>query len=641
MYIVTVAPIGRGMFLEELHYFWKEALPLGSIVQITVRKKQSWGLVISCKRAQEEKALIKTYPYAIKKIDEVRTRNFFLPEYISAIQEINDYAGGHIGQTLNFFIPKRVLEEIGTSGNSITKAVEQKKHHATTWEGTHYAGIEDDERIGLYKSKIREMFAKHRSVFVVAPTIFEIERLAAIFKKGIEEYVVILHGELNKKTFTKAWRNALREQHPMLFIGTAPYLSLPRNDLGMLILERECSPLYKTQSRPFVDIKHALMIIARTLRLYYICGDVTLRAESFYEKEKGTAHPLSTITYRFNNSREETIAVETSKKENGSFNIIGKDLMSFIKNSLEKKERLFMFVNRKGLATFTVCNDCGKTLSCNDCTSPLVLYETKENSERGKTSSRRTYVCHKCGRERPSETRCDHCGGWRLAPLGIGVEGVRDAVLKQFPHGKIYTVEGTKNTGKKDVLITINDFMSSPGSILIGTEMALFYMTEPVENTAIAAIDSFFTIPDYSINERAINIIVRMKLLGQKRFLLQTRNDSIPLFRHIFEKNLMPFYREELLEREKFQYPPFTVFIKISRSGEQKIIKKELALLAENLARYEPAIYPAYTARVRGKYTINLLFKIPVGVWPDKKILAVLRALPPSFIINVNPQQIL
>jgi hypothetical protein len=67
MKIVTVIPLQKNSFKEELTYFSAQNIVLGSIVAISIRNKNTLGLVVSSIDASEAKSQIKEMDFNLKK----------------------------------------------------------------------------------------------------------------------------------------------------------------------------------------------------------------------------------------------------------------------------------------------------------------------------------------------------------------------------------------------------------------------------------------------------------------------------------------------------------------------------------------------------------------------------------------------
>jgi primosomal protein N' (replication factor Y) len=279
-----------------------------------------------------------------------------------------------------------------------------------------------------------------------------------------------------------------------------------------------------------------------------------------------------------------------------------------------------------------VCADCGNIVKCNSCGAHTILH---------KSVTENFFLCHKCGERRPALEKCSHCGGWRLTTLGIGSELVEEKIKEIYPKGNIFRIDADITPTHKKAQDIALKFYNSPEGILIGTEMALLYLTEKVENTAVVSIDSFFSIPDFRINERILNILLKIRSITDKHFIIQTRDVMQKVFDYAVKGNLVDFYRDEISDREKLNFPPFTTLIKITITGT----KDEVLTLIENIQKtvepYNMDIFPAFIPQSKGKYGVNGIIKIPSRKWPDKDLFEKLKILHINVLVNVDPDSLI
>jgi primosomal protein N' len=187
----------------------------------------------------------------------------------------------------------------------------------------------------------------------------------------------------------------------------------------------------------------------------------------------------------------------------------------------------------------------------------------------------------------------------------------------------------------------MTSFRAKPGSVLVGTEMMLQYLDGKVENASVASIDSLFSLPDFRIQEKILYLILRMRALTTKEMLVQTRDPEQRLFEYAVKGNLADFYRLTISERRTFGYPPFTTMIKLTIEGKRTEVIENMKKVQEILDPYIVDVFPAFTHTVRGDYILHGLIRIPRGQWVDSKLLAKLRALPPSVAVRVDPESLL
>jgi primosomal protein N' (replication factor Y) len=205
----------------------------------------------------------------------------------------------------------------------------------------------------------------------------------------------------------------------------------------------------------------------------------------------------------------------------------------------------------------------------------------------------------------------------------------------------VIRLDGDVTKTPKQAKEAVKKFVTSPGSILLATEMALYYLKEKIENSFIVSIDGLLALPDFRINEKVFNLLTRIRALSTNRFVIQTRYHTEGLLEQVLRGNLLDFYRGELADREASDYPPFKTLIKITLEGEKHQVIKTLDTLAKRWATYEAAVFPAFHPGLVKKYKVHLLLRVEHGHWPEPTLLAELKSLPPHFTVMVEPENIL
>lgn len=640
MNIVHVIPLSRGVFKEELTYFTSKNLLPGTLVSVPVRSRNIPALVVRLEPAADAKSKLRSSTFPIRKIEETGTTILFSPEFIEAATQTARHFAATPGEVIQALTPKTILTEYAKEAAETKKTARNNaREHKTVLKPEHFVfQADDEERASTYKSLIREEFARGSSVFFCLPTIQDIERTVSSLERGIKEYTYVLHSKLSKKKMLDTWKAALADKHPVLIVATGSFLSFPRDDVRTLILDREHAQSYKTMNRPYIDIRVFAEKLADKRNLKLILGDTFLRPETIWRHEQGELIEFAPLKFRALSTAEHMLVDMRAYRKEGAkaqFRVISDELEQLITDTKKENAQLFVLAARKGLSSITVCNDCGSIVICDQCAAPLVLHTDKTRPEGT------VFVCHKCGVRTSSERVCSHCNSWRLTDLGVGVEKVYKAIKESHPEMNVFLLDSeSANTAKKAQTIA-DEFFNTPGSVLVGTEMALAYLDHPLTNSAVASIDSLFTIPDLHINEKIFNILMRLYTTTQKTLLIQTRDPEQPVFQDALQGNLLEFYRAEIAARKQFAYPPFSTCIKLTIQGRKPAVQKELGRVSELLADYDHVRYPSFTEELRGAYRENLLIRLPRGKWVDEHLLKILKALPPAYMIKVDPDSVL
>lgn len=632
MYIATVIPLARGIFKDELSYFTSSKVQPGSLVSVPVRKKIVHALVIKVENAQDMKAKLKSASYSMKKIEKISATPVFSPLFIEAAEDVASYFATTPGAVIESLVPKAILEEYGE--NNIVKTTHEPIE-TNDLKNEHYVFQSDDaERMATYKSFIRESFAKKQSVFFCLPTAQKIEQVYNSLEKGIDAYTFVLHGKMKKNDIIATWKKILASKRPVLIIATGGFLAIPRDDIGAIILDFENSTGYKMLTRPFVDYRIFAEHYARKTHVKLIFGDMFLRVETLQREKSGELVSFAPLKFRLLEQAQKHI-VDMKGQEDLSnkktFTVLSDELKDLVNYTKKENEHLFVLTSRKGLHPITICGDCGTLVVCDSCNAPMTVH---------KKASKNIFICHKCGNRKATEVTCTKCGSWKLTPLGIGSELTEKEIQKTYPDMKVFRLDGEVATTHKKASDIAQEFMNTAGSVLVGTEMALSYI-DTVENAAVASIDSLFALPDFRGNERIFNLLLRLYNKSAKNFLVQTRNPNTTLFDHLFRGNLLEFFREEIAERKDMEYPPFKTFIKITREGAKPAVTADMKKLTDKLEDYDTITFPAFVQEIKGKYRMHMLIKLPKDMWVEKNLSTILRSLPPTFKINVDPENLL
>lgn len=619
MKILQVVPFKKGFRVEFLTYFTTKDVSIGNIVTFEIKSKVYQGFVIDVKDAEDSKSDIKQSTFSLKKIKSIYKETIFNTALVSTLTQAKDFYATSIGEISTSLVPQFVLKDINAFKVPHTDTI------AIQDSTEQYAIQEPDiERFSSYKRLIREEFAKKKSVLFVCPTIEDAEYAFRELSKGITDYSYIFTSNVKKTDLERTWSEALKQSKPILIVATGQYVFIPLEKIGSIVIEKESSRLYKNQKSPYIDYRVVLEMYAKTLGARFIVGDLILRLETHIKIDQFTVHEYSPLKFRsLTTAQSQCITMDSKNKIHGDeFALFSPELKEILNEAHLNSEQTLLLCSRRGLAPSIVCMDCGHIVACNNCNSPVVLHG------KDATEASNYFLCHRCNEKRSAGELCKNCGGWRLKTLGIATETIKNQVLKDMPHATIFIFDSDHIKTQKQAKKVIEDFYATPGAILIGTEMALLYTREEIPHIAIVSLDSMFSIPDFSIHERMLNTILRAKSLASQNFILQTRNSSSPIIQYAQTGNIKDFVRSELAERKTYNYPPYSILIKLSLQGSPVRIKEEVQHLKTFLSDFEVFDYPILTQSNSKVLTYGLLIRLPADSWPNKKLVDKLRTLP-------------
>ncbi|MBX4198736.1 hypothetical protein KW800_00425 [Candidatus Parcubacteria bacterium] len=610
MKIVEVIPIAKSFTKQSLSYFTKDSFTPGQFVRIPLRKGSTLGVVVSSSEASKSKSSLKEASFSLRKLAKVERAGELPKSFMQGAQDTASFYATSVSSVLASLLPKKFLEKPELLGSG----VEEKPDMARE---VKLVQLVHSERFREYRGIVRECFARGKSVLFIVPTEDEVLKSADLLSLGIEQYVFV----------PKRHAESLKERHPVLFISTPSHIAWSREDLDTVILERENSRAYRSLTRPFVSVKRFLEYYAKARGFSLILGDVVLSLETLWREREGEYVEFSPLSWRLKFPAElHMVDMKKNQPAQGkqSFEIFSDTLRTSVEGALAQDKKVFLFSLRKGSSPTTVCGDCGSVLLCKNCSSPLVLH------------SGPIYVCHHCGAKRSAETRCDACGSWKLTPLGIGIDRVALEARKLFPDAEIFIMDKDHVKTKTQARELMKQFQAAPKAILVGTELALYYV-EKIPLVAAVTLDSLFSIPDFGINERAFYLVTKLREAASERMIIQTRNAGESVLAHAGAGNVLDFYREEIQEREETLFPPFSLFVKVTTEGSQEALEKKAAYLQSLFADHKPHFTLTHTSSIE----LAMILRVPRSSWPEPVLRDKLLLLTPDFSIKVDPESII
>ena len=602
-----------------LTYFSGLPISIGDIVLVPFRSKTIHALVTDVKDVSAEKTSIKGLGTGVRKVSRVLQNKIFSDALIKAAQETARFFASSTGVVLASLIPVPLLKKISGTGTYPTIDAHREVRALQT---------DDEDRFSRYRSLVRESFGRKESVLCIVPTIQDADTVSEALSKGIAEYTTVLHSERPPREFARTTECLRKADHPILIVSTPGFSGLLLPYAGTVILERENSNAYRQLVRPFLDFRFFIKTFAQKSPTRLILGDSLLSSETLFRLASREYEELLPLKWRAGAGAEISLVDMREYKPNirGKVQSVSKELSE----SIAASGKTFIFTVRRGLAPITLCGDCGSILPCKKCGHPVVLYKTAGN--------RRAYLCNRCGEKMETSVRCGVCTSWKLTTLGIGTQLVEEDLAERFPSLKIVRLDRESAKDRRHVLEVIKDFYESSKAVLIGTELAIPYLTQPLDSVAVASIDELLSIPNFRINERIVYLLLKLRSLSEERFIVQTRVPDNPAIQAGIGGTAQSFLNEELAMRKSLDYPPFSVLIKVTLHGKPAVIDSEMQKLATEMLPLTMDVFPVFEKGRLGTMGLSGVAKIHPKEWPNERVLALLRSLPLSAEIQVNPE---
>jgi primosomal protein N' len=606
MYVVDVIPFAPGAPGGSLSYRSGEKLPIGSIVLVKLRKKEVRGVVVGIEEVQDMKASLKAASYSLSgTISKPLSR---VPESLmDAITHIAAWHAAAPGSVLH-----QLLSEWISDGElDVLADASGTGFNIDTVEGPLC------ERKARYRTLISEALSRKKAALLVVSTIAEVEYWKKAFK---DISLTALTGTLKDAKREDAIREARASR--ALVIATPHFAFAQVADMDTVIIDRVGAGGFRLPKRPYLDMRVALLELARARKLRIVYGDYPLPLEY-----RSGVRKLSGATER---SEGITIVDATTEREEGeSWSAVPRSVQERIRAEIEQGGRIAVFAARKGYAPVVVCGDCGQALK----------------DERGKTYSftlergKRLFRTADGKSVLSTERNCPNCGSWNLRPHGVGIERVAeelrelfsDAPLALFDADTIRTAVGARRR-----LAPLADI----GSIVVGTEaMAPWLLASspaPFTLALIASADSLLALPFWRARERFLRLGLLLPSIAPHA-MIATRLPDDAAVKTLKDPTDPVFFEEETSLRKALGYPPFGTLISLTWQGSEAALARTEEAVREAIVPYEGRMVP--DRFLRGTLSQRtLVLSLPKDIWPDVTLSVRLASLPPSVRILIDPE---
>lgn len=440
-------------------------------------------------------------------------------------------------------------------------------------------GITGSGKTEVYMNLADHAMNMDKSTIILVPEIALTPQMIERFKGRFGKDVAVFHSKLSDGERHDEWHR-VKNNKVKLAIGARSAIFLPFDDLGFIIIDEEHESSYKSDSNPKYNAKEIAEYKSRLYNCKVILGSATPSIDTFYRSEKSEIELL-----RLNNRVDSaelpklTIIDMRDELKNNNKSIFSAELYEAMKESLDKKEQIILFLNRRGFSTFVSCRKCGYVFKCDNCDISLTYHW-----------SGNYLSCHYCGKTMKATNTCPSCKSNYVKHFGIGTEKVEAAIKRTFPEARVIRMDLDTTRKKNSYEDIYNSFKNQEADILVGTQMVAKGLDfHNVTLVGVLAADLSLNLPDYRSNEKTFQLITQVAGRagrGRKkgRVIVQTYlpdNYSIKLAQ---KYDYDGFYREEIKIRKDMNYPPFSKILSITLSSKNEdLLIKNIQNLAINL----------------------------------------------------------
>jgi len=475
-------------------------------------------------------------------------------------------------------------------------------------------GVIASGKTEVYLAAAERALADGLRVLLLVPDISLTPQLVQRVRARLNAPVAILHSQLTELERAQQWWRTRRGQAEVV-LGSRSAVFAPIPRLGLICLDEEGSSAYKQDRTPRYEAGWVARRLAEVSGARLVAGSATPSVVTYHDATRGGL-ALATMTTRVRGRDAEIELVDMrDEAAAGNRQPLSRRLLEVIDKTLENEEQVILYLNRRGMSTFVLCRDCGRSVQCLGCSVALVQHAEIDG-----------LVCHYCGYSRPMPSVCDHCGSRNIRGMGMGTQRLETMVKKLWPRARVLRLDSDAAKGPDAYFEIWETFSERRADILVGTKLVTRGLDLPAV-TCVGVVDADLPLhfPDYRSAENTFSLVVQVAGRAGRdgrssRVVVQTSNPEHYSLRCAAVGDYDGFYAAELPARKAFSFPPFAELAVLTRTDADDAkaaasAREAAEALAAGLLKngiegirvMGPA--PAFIHRLRGEYRWQVTLK--------------------------------
>ncbi len=505
-------------------------------------------------------------------------------------------------------------------------------------------GVTGSGKTEVYLRAINHALSKGRKALYLVPEIGltpqVMERVGGVFGGRC----AVLHSQLSSGERYRTWQ-AIRRGQIDVVVGPRSAVFAPLADLGIIVIDEEHDASYKQQESPRYNAREVAIMRAKMAHCTAVLGSATPSMESYFNALNGRYH-LCQLPERIAGGKLPQVEIVDLRSCDEAQPVTPRAQSEIIK-SVDQKEQVLLFINRRGYSNYIQCTECGYVPKCRNCNVTLTYH-----------LGSRELRCHYCDYVESGPQACPKCAGSKIAYVGAGTQRIEQWLTSLFPDisCKRFDKDAIRRKGKAEEVLA--DFTSGLVGFLVGTQMvAKGHDFKHVGLVVVANADVTMNLPDFRSAERTFQILTQVAGRAGRgevpgRVIVQTFNPDHHSLAFVANHDYRGFYHGEIALRRDLNYPPFRrlarIVVEARKQSDAERGATIFSKIANRLARKYPGAFEvvgparAPLAKVRNVYRWHLLIKAQRTKSLGGFIRRCLGMVPPGhkerFIVDVDPQ---
>jgi primosomal protein N' (replication factor Y) (superfamily II helicase) len=524
-----------------------------------------------------------------------------------------------------------------------------------TFEEMLLHGVTGSGKTELYLRAAAWCLSRGKGVIMLVPEIALASQISRRIASRFPGRAAIIHSNLTESERYHVWAG-VRDRRIPIIVGPRSALFGPMPEIGLIVIDEEHDPSYKQGQIPRYHARDVARLIGQNHNALLLMGSATPDVATYRRAINGEITHLQ-LPERIgqqpgvssNGSGPPMLELPQvdvidmrEELRTGNTGLFSRELTELINGTLERKEQAILFLNRRGLATFIQCRSCGYVAECPLCDIPLVYHP-----------DRRRAICHRCGHQEQTPTRCPECELVTISYYGTGTQRVEMEARKQFPGARVLRWDRDVIRGNVTHETLLNQVLEREADIVVGTQLIAKGFDFPdVMTIGVINADGQLHLPDFRSGERTFQLLMQVagragRRIGGARVIIQSYSPNHYAIQAAAEHDYETFATEELAFRRLHDYPPYSRLVRLLYRHQDPVkceaaaheLAEDLMMESErsNLRNVEllgPT--PAFVARIRGYYQWQIVLR-----GSDARQLVADAGIARGWLIDVDPMSMI
>jgi len=547
-----------GPFFEPLIYTSETPIKAGVRVRVALGSRE----IIGISDGETEK------PKTLKKIKSILSiideHSIISREQKTLVQFASDYYKAPLGDFLLSSLPAPIRKgrpmpvaktESGLARpcahqitNEQSKAIQSIDEVYESFQCFLLQGVTGSGKTQIFSELIQRTLARKQQVLLLVPEIGLTGQMVERIREQLDGQLAVSHSGLADGARARAFVAASDGVADVL-IGTRSTLFTPMPRLGLILIDEEHDGAYKNQEGCRYSARDLAVVRGQQHGIPVVLSSATPSLETWHRAELGKYKRLR-LSARPSQRPAPLIRLIDSRHDKPRNGLTDASRRA-IRQTIDCKQQVLVFLNRRGYSPVLMCTDCGWIPGCRHCDARPTLHRQPDS-----------LWCHHCDHRTKKPTVCPKCSGSNLLAIGQGTERLEEALSESFSDIPIIRVDRDTTSRKRSFQRLLEPVINGDPCIIVGTQMlAKGHDFKKLATVIVADADQGLASADFRSVEHFIQLLTQVagragRHQDRGQVLIQTYQPDSDWITRILTQDYDQIATAMIAERALFNWPP-------------------------------------------------------------------------------------